>query len=131
MPDESTAETSDEELVRLAQNGDTRAFDELVIKYSRKLYGMVYHMTSNKDDTHDLLQDIFAKALPLAEAISWEIVPSTPGFYTIAHNMTVNFLKKRKRRATWSLDDVDSGIEKRQRHGRYPPRGPIHGTKRG
>ena len=56
------ANDPDYELVRRAQEGDTKAFDEMVIKYSRKLYGLVYNMTSNKEDTHDLLQDIFAKA---------------------------------------------------------------------
>jgi RNA polymerase sigma-70 factor (ECF subfamily) len=30
--------------------------------------------------------------------------------HTIAVNMTINFLKKRNRRKTMSLDDVDSGI---------------------
>ena len=61
MPAESSNDP-DYDLVRRAQEGDTRAFDELVVKYSKKLYGLVYNMTSNKEDTHDLLQDIFAKA---------------------------------------------------------------------
>ena len=38
------ANDPDHELVRRAQKGDTQAFDELVIKYSRKLYGLVYNM---------------------------------------------------------------------------------------
>ena len=61
-PVKEPAADSDRELVRRAQAGNTRAFDELVVKFSPRLYGMVYHMTSNKEDTHDLLQEIFAKA---------------------------------------------------------------------
>ena len=53
---------SDIELVARAQQGDTKAFDQLVRKYTPKLYGLVYNMTSNREDTADLLQDIFAKA---------------------------------------------------------------------
>src|SRR5438034_6111922 len=52
----------DQELVKRTQAGDAAAFDELVIKYTPRLYGLVYNMTSNHEDTNDLLQDIFAKA---------------------------------------------------------------------
>src|SRR4029077_15240598 len=52
----------DQELVKRTQSGDAGAFDELVIKYTPRLYGLVYNMTSNHEDTNDLLQDIFAKA---------------------------------------------------------------------
>src|SRR5437588_11823530 len=52
----------DQELVKRTQAGDAAAFDELVIKYTPRLYGLVYNMTSNHEATNDLLQDIFAKA---------------------------------------------------------------------
>ena len=101
---------ADRELVRRAQEGDTSAFDELVIKFSPRLYGMVYNMTSNKEDTHDLLQDIFAKAYRSLKRFQGKSSFYT-WIYAIGTNMTINFLKKRKRRAAWSLDDVDSGIQ--------------------
>ncbi len=97
-------------LVQLAQNGDTKAFDELVMKYSQKLYGLVYHMTSNKDDTHDLLQDVFAKAYRSVSKFRGNSMFYT-WIYSIATNMTLNFLKKRKRRIASSLDDMDAGIQ--------------------
>src|SRR5881396_2692748 len=100
----------DQELVKRTQAGDAAAFDELVIKYTPRLYGLVYNMTSNHEDTNDLLQDIFAKAY---KAIRGFRGKST--FYTwihsIAVNMTLNFLKKRSRRYHLSLDDVDSNIQ--------------------
>src|SRR6478752_9951451 len=52
----------DQELVKRTQSGEAGAFDELVIKYTPRLYGLVYNMTSNHEDTNDLLQDVFAKA---------------------------------------------------------------------
>jgi len=97
-------------LVQAAQGGDTRAFDELVMKYSQKLYGLVYHMTSNKDDTHDLLQDIFAKAYRSVSKFRGKSTFYT-WIYSIAVNMTLNYLKKRNRRAATSFDDIDSGIQ--------------------
>ncbi len=100
----------DAHLVQLAQNGDTCAFDELVMKYSQKLYGLIYHMTSNKDDTHDLLQDVFAKAYRSVSKFRGNSMFYT-WIYSIATNMTLNFLKKRKRRTASSLDDVETGIQ--------------------
>jgi len=101
---------SDQELVRLAQEGNTQAFDELVVKYSPRLYGLVYHMTSNKEDSHDLLQDIFAKTYRSLKQFRGKSAFYT-WIYSIATNMTLNFLKKRKRRSTWSLDVMDSGLQ--------------------
>ena len=97
-------------LVQLAQGGDTQAFDQLVTKYSQKLYGLVYHMTSNKDDTHDVLQDVFAKAYRSVSKFRGKSTFYT-WIYSIAVNMTLNFLKKRKRRAASSFDDIDTGIQ--------------------
>jgi RNA polymerase sigma factor (sigma-70 family) len=100
----------DQQLVARAQSSDANAFDQLVIKYSPRLYGLIYNMTSNHEDTNDLLQDVFAKAY---KAIRGFRGKST--FYTwihsIAVNMTLNFLKKRGRRYHLSLDDVDSSIQ--------------------
>jgi RNA polymerase sigma factor (sigma-70 family) len=101
---------NDMELVARTQGGDPTAFDELVVKYSSRLYGLVYHMTSNHEDTNDLLQDIFSKAYR-----SIANFRGKSSFYTwmhsIAVNMTINFLKKRNRRQHPSLNDPDSRIE--------------------
>lgn len=108
-----SAREEDKLLVERAQGGDTAAFDTLVVKYSPKLYGLIYHMTSNRDDSHDLLQDVFAKAYRSLRRFRGQSAFYT-WIYSIATNMTLNFLKKRNRRFTYSLDDIDSGIERDQ-----------------
>src|SRR4030095_14158738 len=52
----------DQPLVARAQSGDAAAFDDVVGKNSPRLYGLIYNMTSNHEDTNDMLQDVFAKA---------------------------------------------------------------------
>jgi RNA polymerase sigma-70 factor (ECF subfamily) len=106
-PNSSAAE--DRILVERSQAGDTRAFDELVRKYTPKLYGLVYNMTSNREDTSDLLQEIFAKAYRALKRFQGKSSFYT-WIYSISVNMTLNFLKKRGRYTKVSLDDVDSGI---------------------
>ncbi len=100
----------DIELVARTQAGDARAFDELVVKYTPRLYGLVYNMTANHEDANDLLQDVFAKAFRSISGFRGK-----SSFYTwihsIAVNMTINFLKKRGRRFQMSLDDVDLNIQ--------------------
>jgi Sigma-70 region 2 len=84
----------DQELVARTQAGEASAFDQLVVKYTPRLYGLVYNMTSNHEDTNDLLQDIFSKAYKAIRGFRGK-----SSFYTwihsIAVNMTLNFLKKR------------------------------------
>ena len=94
----------------MAQEADTRAFDELVRRYTPKLYGLVYNMTSNREDTLDLLQDIFAKAYRSLRRFMGKSSFYT-WIYSISVNMTLNFLKKRGRHYKVSLDDVDTGIQ--------------------
>jgi len=100
----------DQELVKRTQAGEAGAFDDLVVKYTPRLYGLVYNMTSNHEDTNDLLQDIFAKAYKAIRGFRGK-----SSFYTWIHsisvNMTLNFLKKRGRRFQLSLDDVDASIQ--------------------
>ena len=101
----------DKGLVSRSRNGDTEAFDELVVKYTPRLYGLVYHMTSNHEDTHDVLQDVFAKAYRSLKRFQGKSTFYT-WIYSISVNMTLNFLKKRGRRKAMSLDDVDMAIER-------------------
>ena len=107
---ETNSRSEDAELIARTQAGDPTAFDELVVKYSQRLYGLVYNMTSNHEDTNDLLQDVFAKAYRSIKGFRGQ-----SSFYTWIHsigvNMTINFLKKRGRRFHMSLDDVDANIQ--------------------
>jgi RNA polymerase sigma-70 factor (ECF subfamily) len=109
MQDEQSRR-QDDELIARTQGGDAGAFDELIVKYSPRLYGLVYNMTSNHEDTNDLMQDIWAKAFRSITGFRGK-----SSFYTWIHsigvNMTINFLKKRGRRYTLSLDDIDSGVQ--------------------
>lgn len=109
MQDEQSRQ-QDDELIARTQAGEAAAFDELIVKYSPRLYGLVYNMTSNHEDTNDLMQDIWAKAFRSIKGFRGK-----SSFYTWIHsigvNMTINFLKKRGRRHHLSLDDVDAGVQ--------------------
>lgn len=107
---DESLEPKDTELVDRTKAGDASAFDELVRRYSPRLYGLIYNMTSNHEETNDIMQDVFLKAFRSIKGFRQD-----SSFYTWIHtigmNMTINFLKKRNRRRGMSLDDVDSHIE--------------------
>jgi len=98
------------DLVRRAQLGDLRAYDELVQRYQERIYATVYHMTSNHEDANDLAQDSFIKAYQALKSFK-----GGSSFYTwlyrIAVNKTINFLKQRKNRTHMSLNDLDFNTE--------------------
>ncbi len=111
-PETRIEEPSEEAiLLQRAKVGDLTAFDQLVQGCHKRIYGLLYNMTSHREDAEDLLQDVFLKA--------WQALPGFEGkssFYTwiyrIAVNRAINFVKKRKRRQGMSLDDLDAGIER-------------------
>lgn len=100
----------DEELIRRTLDGQTRAFDELVRRHSRKLNAMLIAMLNNEADAYDVAQTSFLKAFH-----SLRYFKAQSSFYTwlysIALNQARNFLRKRKRERdnTYSLDNDENG----------------------
>jgi RNA polymerase sigma-70 factor (ECF subfamily) len=109
-PEPAPGPEDDMTLVRRAQREDTAAFDELVRRYQERVYGTVYHMTSNHEDANDLTQEAFIKAYHALRTFKGD-----SSFYTwvyrIAVNKTINFLKQRKNRVQMSLNDMDFNAE--------------------
>jgi len=95
----------DEIFVERARNGDAVAFDLLVGKYSRRIYALVFHMTSNHADSDDLLQEVFSRAYRSLKRFKGKSSFYT-WLYAIAVNLTLNHLRKRRRRSTVSLDNL-------------------------
>lgn len=99
-------QSEDEQLVAKAQAGNSEAFDELVLKRSSRIYGLVFNMTNNHEDTNDLLQEIWSKVFRSLASFRGASKFST-WLHSIAVHMTINFLKRRNRRSTLSLDATD------------------------
>jgi Sigma-70 region 2 len=53
----------DLDLVHATQNGDVSAFGQLVGRYDRKLLRIAHHVTHNREDSQDAVQESFMKAL--------------------------------------------------------------------
>ena len=97
----------DSVIVKQVQAGDVAAFDRLIIKYRERLYGVIYHMTSNREDASDLTQDAFIKAFQAINRFQGQASFFT-WIYRIAINSTLSHLRKNKFKSFLSLDTVNS-----------------------
>jgi RNA polymerase sigma-70 factor (ECF subfamily) len=86
----------DADLVRLCQNGDMAAFEQLFHKYQERVYGTALRMMSNKEDALDLTQEIFLKAYQNIHKFKSTSAFST-WLYRLSVNLCIDELRKRKR----------------------------------
>jgi RNA polymerase sigma-70 factor (ECF subfamily) len=104
------APLEDRELVRRARDGEAEAYDELVRRYQERIYGTLYHMTSNHEDAADLAQDAFVRAYRALKNFKGDSSFFT-WLYRIAVNHAINHLKQRRHRGHLSLNDLDFHAE--------------------
>lgn len=104
---------TDKEIIDLYLSGKQEtAFNQIVDKYTERLYWHIRRFVCSHDDSNDLLQDIFIKvwaALPsfrrVAQLYTW--------IYRIATNEVLNHLRRQKVRAMISLDSAVSILSKK------------------
>ena len=101
-----TARQTDQQLVARVKQGDSRAFDMLVLKYQHKIFGLISRYVKDADEVQDVAQEAFIKA--------YRALPKFRGdsaFYTwlyrIAINTAKNHLVSRSRRPPGSDVEVE------------------------
>lgn len=99
---------TDEDLVDAFQRGDVSAFDELVIRWDRKIQGAIYRILGSQDEARDLCQEAFLKAYRALPGFKGEARFSS-WLYQIALNLCRDRMRRRKGRTFISLDDPDVG----------------------
>lgn len=88
-------EVDDPDVVRRCLAGDTRAFSELVARYSAPVFGVAFRITGSRQDAEDVTQTAFLKSFerlptfdPKYRFFSW--------IYRIAVNEALNLGRSRK-----------------------------------
>lgn len=98
-------ELSDLLLIERYKLGDIVAFDLLMNKYEKKIYNYCYRMLNNFEEAKDLTQEIFVKVFKNIEKFRGESSFYT-WLYRIAHNLAIDFIRKRSRENVVSNDQV-------------------------
>jgi RNA polymerase sigma-70 factor (ECF subfamily) len=98
------AATDELALVQAAKSGNVAAFEELVKRYDRNIFRIAQHITQNREDAEDVVQDAFLKAYENLEQFQ-----GNSKFYTwlvrIAVNESLMKLRRRRSDRTVSLDE--------------------------
>ncbi|HHV28131.1 RNA polymerase sigma factor [Acetivibrio mesophilus] len=93
-------------LISNTLNGDIQSFALLVQAYQGQLYNFIYKMTKSKEDTEDILQDVFVKVYNNLYKYNNNYRFST-WIYSITLNTIKSSIKKRNTRASsYYLDDL-------------------------
>ena len=93
-PDELAA-LPDADVVRLAQQGRELAFRELVRRYERPVFSLVFRMVRDRELAEDLSQDSFVKVLNHIDRYSPEFKFSS-WLFKIANNVAIDHLRRRR-----------------------------------
>ena len=103
--DNAILSPSDQDLVRAARNGDLDAFESLVRRHERRIYGLARRLTGSDHDAQDVTQQTFLDAIRNLAGFR-----GSAAFYTwlatIAANGALKIARKRRGLPTVSLDEA-------------------------
>jgi len=104
------ARDAEAELVERAKASERAAWDEIFDRHYQQVYVFVFCRVGDRMAAEDLVADVFVEAWRGIRRFDYRGVPLVAWLYRIAHNLTADFLKKRSRTRTQTLEDGWSGI---------------------
>lgn len=101
-------EVNERKLVEAAQNGDQRAFGQLIRLHQKKLFRFIASLVGSVDQADDVVQEAFVRAWQNLKSFRTEY-DFYPWLSTIARNLAYNELRRQEK--TQSLDQMkESGF---------------------
>jgi len=85
----------DADVVALAQQGRDSAFRELIRRYERPVFSLIYRMVRDRELAEDLAQDTFIKVLNHIDRYRPEFKLSS-WLFKIANNVAIDHLRRRQ-----------------------------------
>jgi RNA polymerase sigma-70 factor, ECF subfamily len=94
-PRAELAQKTDQEIVALARAGEEAAYRELIRRYERPLFSLLFRMVRDRELAEDLAQETFVKALNAIESYRPEFKFSS-WIFKIANNAAIDHLRRRE-----------------------------------
>jgi RNA polymerase sigma-70 factor (ECF subfamily) len=91
-----TERATDASVVRALKNGDTHAMEELVRRYSNKVYNLAYHLTRSANAAEEIMQEVFLTVISKIDTLAKDEYFST-WLYRVTTNASYGFLRKEKK----------------------------------
>ncbi len=105
QPEPQHGQSEEYSLIRRCQKGDKMAFEALVDKYEKKVYGTCYRYLANEEDAKDAAQEAFFKAYTHIKGFQFKSSFSTWLYSIVSHNC-MNVLRKRKGEIKYAGDEL-------------------------
>jgi len=86
---------TDQDVVALAKQGDELAYRELIRRYERPVFSLIYRMVRNRELAEDLSQETFIKVLNAVQSYRPEFKFSS-WVFKIANNAAIDHLRRRE-----------------------------------
>ncbi len=104
-------QNTDSEILALFREPETKekAFNMLVKQFQERLYWHIRRMVVDHDDANDVMQNVFIRVWN-ALANFREDAQLYTWLYRIATNECLTFLEQQKKKATVSINDLESGL---------------------
>jgi RNA polymerase sigma-70 factor, ECF subfamily len=87
---------TDEELVARSIAGDTKSFDQLILRWERPIYALAYRQIGREEDARDIVQDAFLRAFRALPGFKGEAKFSS-WLYRITLNLCRDFMRRARR----------------------------------
>ncbi len=105
---------SDEQLMKLYQNGDEAAFRVLYNRHSSKIYGFLKKRLNNNEKVAEVYQEVFIK-IHKSKHLYNESLPALAWIFTISRTVMIDELRKDKKIQTidnYDLEKVPAELDK-------------------
>ena len=114
MADKDYSSADDAALVRMAQKGETGAFEELVARNRDRIYARAFSMMRNEEEAIDLSQEAWVKGWQRLKQFHGESSFAT-WMTRIVINLCLDQIRKNKRQRAESIEELDEdsgGVER-------------------
>lgn len=110
-----TKSMTDAELVKAYAQGNNDAFDQLLRRYSDKVFAYIIRTVKNEDVANDIFQDTFVKAILTIKQGRYTENGKFPAWITrIAHNLIIDYYRQTKAENLQSSDVTEVDVLNRK-----------------
>ncbi len=95
----------DFELIKRAQNGESAAFNEIILTYRKRILGTITRLIARPEDVEDVAQEVFLRLyFSLDQLRTAEVFE--PWLYRLTVNAAYDYLRKQRRRQEYRMSDL-------------------------
>ncbi len=98
-------------LVAGSQMADTKSLAALYEQFYDRIFRYLSFKTGNVIDAEDLCEDVFLRMLESITDFKWKGVPFSSWLFRIAHNLVVDYFRRKGRQKQKPLEDAERTID--------------------